>query len=134
MSRGRAFRRWQYQKHKKRAIRKLLLMRSDYEGVDEELDPRHIGVWTATKHPCSCALCGSRRRIEGPTIQERRDPLYGEKLRSFRGYGAEYWSRRGAPGGMKPGRISKQLTTRSERAEERRLQERYERDGRLQDV
>lgn len=31
-----------------------------------------LGVLVSTPHPCSCIGCGNKRRIEGPSMQERR--------------------------------------------------------------
>lgn len=33
---------------------------------------REIGMTAATPHPCSCYMCGHRRKWDGPTVAEMR--------------------------------------------------------------
>lgn len=37
-----------------------------------EPDQRWVSLHTRTPKPCSCWMCGHVRRLEGPTIAERR--------------------------------------------------------------
>jgi hypothetical protein len=40
---------------------------------DVRESPRHLGKRVTTPVPCSCWMCGNKRRHEGLTIQELRD-------------------------------------------------------------
>jgi hypothetical protein len=40
---------------------------------DVRESPRHLGKRVTTPAPCSCWMCGNKRRHEGLTIQELRD-------------------------------------------------------------
>ncbi len=35
-------------------------------------DPRLVGMAGTTRNPCSCWICGNKRRAYGPTRQEMR--------------------------------------------------------------
>ena len=35
-------------------------------------NPRVVGMVTNTPKPCSCWMCGNKRKSEGPTLQELR--------------------------------------------------------------
>ena len=39
---------------------------------DEAEKAKHIGRIANTRTPCSCPMCGHKRKWEGATIQERR--------------------------------------------------------------
>lgn len=79
MSRGRAFRRWQVEKWKRRVVQYHGgYMRADARHAMSEAErARHIGRIARTRQPCSCWGCGNPRRAGngkwfGPTMQERR--------------------------------------------------------------
>ena len=40
--------------------------------TDPQSRERVVGMLRKTRKPCSCWMCGHRRRYEGPTIQELR--------------------------------------------------------------
>ena len=53
-------------------IERLKRKRSHYHGHYQGMtDPKSIGFVCTTPAPCSCLLCGNRRRYEGETRQEK---------------------------------------------------------------
>jgi len=69
LSRGRAYRRAQIERLKK--------ARAHYWGGNASATPRLLGMVVSTPCPCSCPMCGHRRKWDGPTVQERR--MNGDK-------------------------------------------------------
>jgi hypothetical protein len=53
-------------------IARLKHNRRNYWGGCVKNDPRRMGIVLSTPHPCSCYMCGHKRKNEGLTIQERR--------------------------------------------------------------
>lgn len=58
-----------------RAIRRhhaarLKRARRFYFASDNRTDPRRLGMVLQTPAPCSCSMCGNRRRYIGRTIAE----------------------------------------------------------------
>jgi|GEM_PF-2348946 len=39
---------------------------------------RLLGIYRKTRKPCSCWMCGSRRKYEGPTIKEKKQMVDNE--------------------------------------------------------
>ncbi len=68
---GRAFRRSQVLKAKKKAV---WVMKNSWGYRDKDVTPAGVGIVAGTHgKPCSCTLCGNPRRHFGElTIQERR--------------------------------------------------------------
>ena len=70
--RGRAYRRFQEEKHKRRA---RFLFREVFWG-HEDIDDRMAGIRAGTRCPCSCMMCGNPRKWLGErTVQERREDV-----------------------------------------------------------
>lgn len=84
MQRGRAFRRHQLRKAKRRARNLWVHVWQATEPIGDtwstrmgyrpcEPTPKWVGTMASTHcKPCSCSGCGHQRHHEGPTIQERR--------------------------------------------------------------
>jgi len=69
--RKRAIRRIQKAKKKKK-WEKIIESQHWLDNVDEELKKKWINIYSDTSKPCSCDKCCNRRKIEGPTRQERQ--------------------------------------------------------------
>ena len=72
MQRGRAYRRWQQQRRKRRVINRL---RNECQLDDKWITPQTVGYLTNTRTPCSCWMCGHKRQLLGPTRQERTETI-----------------------------------------------------------
>lgn len=69
--RKRAIRRIQKAKKKKK-WEKIINSRDWLKGEDEELRRKFINIHSDTGKVYSCYMCCNRRKIEGPTRQERQ--------------------------------------------------------------
>jgi len=68
-NRGRATRRHEAMKAKRRA--RFRLRRWGWS--EDSVSKKHLGIYSNTKCPCSCHLCGNpRRHFKIKTFQERR--------------------------------------------------------------
>lgn len=63
----RAYRRW-----RREVVKRRVLGYWAYGLRESGPDPRRVGLVATTPQSCSCPLCGNRRQLEGPTVQERR--------------------------------------------------------------
>lgn len=55
--------------------------RVETEGLTSEDDvKRLLGIYRKTRKPCSCWMCGSRRKYEGPTRQEKKQLIDDEPV------------------------------------------------------
>lgn len=72
--RDRGFRLFREAVQKDRVRRRIRDTWSSREMADE---PKMVGRLAQTRSPCSCECCGNQRRIEGPTMAERRVALDG---------------------------------------------------------
>ena len=75
MQRTRAFRRHQTQRHMWRRLKED--RNQHYRTLDCPCwtDPAVIARFKEQPKQCSCWMCGNQRRMEGDTIQERREKL-----------------------------------------------------------
>ena len=72
MNRDRGFRLHQYALRKERVRRRIRAQWYYAEMADE---PKMVARLADTRSPCSCLMCGNRRKSEGPTLAERRAAL-----------------------------------------------------------
>ncbi len=69
---SRAYKRHQEKRFKKRAYN--VLKRSMWYGLDVGITEKEIGWRARTRKPCSSACCCNSRKIEGLSMQEKRQP------------------------------------------------------------
>ena len=76
----RSVRRHHYARLKKKWDKKL---RRDWfwapDMVDEEKIEHWVSFYTRTQTVCSCWMCANERKLEGPTLQERKNLLSFEE-------------------------------------------------------
>ena len=73
--RGRAIRRHHMERMKQKITKMVRDIWQDRRLIEDEswmTWERRKGIMAKTRQPCSCSMCGHRRRWEGKTFQEKK--------------------------------------------------------------